>query len=169
MACCRIAHAGRIARPSVRAYALDQSQLDTYYWLRQSLPAAAVVAASPAHTVNANGETIGLTNFLSGMLERSVYYERQTMYSPAEAHRRQQLLTSLFAAQSAGELQTLLAQATFDYLLVYPDTPPATDLSCCLQLIWDDTPRVYQLRHPATQALAAGQSRAVGPAIPSTP
>lgn len=129
---------------SQRAYLLTPAELDAYYWLRVTTPRQAVVAASPAHAVNVSGETILKNNFLSGMTERSAYVERIEGYHTDIAQARVAQLQALFAARTPEQVRQALNGATFDYLLVYPDTPTATDLSCCMKQVWDGTPAVFQ-------------------------
>jgi hypothetical protein len=44
----------------------------------------------------------------------------------------------LFEAETVEGVKAAVEEATFDYLLVYPDKPPRTDLSCCLAPMYED-------------------------------
>ena len=108
-----------------------------YNWLTTNTPETAVVAAHPDHLVN-TWETIATTNFLSGQTRRPAYLQRVSAYGHQEVTRRRDILVRLFEAETEGAVKAALDKATFDYLLVYRDRTPRTDLSCCLTLVYED-------------------------------
>jgi len=126
-----------------RAYPVRAAELATYTWLKQTASPRAIVAAHPDYRVNAAGETIAQTNFLSGMTERPAYLQRVGPYNIQENALRGERLRELFNANSAETARHLLTQMSFDYLLVYPEIPPKIDLSCCLKLVKKGIPQVY--------------------------
>ncbi len=130
---------------TIRAYPLRTSELQAYAWLKQNAPPRAIVAAHPDYQVNAKGETIAQTNFLSGMTEHPVYLERMQNYFTytEENSRRREQLRGLFKADSPEIVRELLKQMPFDYLLVYPEIPPKIDLDCCMKLKKDGIPAIY--------------------------
>ena len=133
-------------RRAERAYPITQQELTIYKWLQTNTAAQAVIAAHPQHRVNAFGETIRGTNFLSGMTERPAYVQRVLGAAGprfSEGTHREALLEQLFAARTPQQARTILEQMNFHYLLVYPDKPPQTDLSCCLELIIDGKTKLY--------------------------
>lgn len=134
----------------LRAYQISADELDAYGWIAANTPQTASIAADTRHRVNAQGETIGDTNFLSGMTERPGYLQRifinGTLFA-AESKHRQDVLDELFAAASPARVQTLLKTAAFDYLLVYQDLSPHTDLACCMLELRSTYPRIYQNQH----------------------
>ena len=122
-----------------------------YHWIMANTPATAVVAAHPEHQVNACGETVATTSFLGGQSRRPVYLQRFAEYVAGEATRRRGILTRVFDAETAEGVKAAVEEATFDYLLVYPDKPPRTDLSCCLTPVYEDKSvsgglRIYRLK-----------------------
>jgi hypothetical protein len=82
------------------------------------------------------------------MTERPAFLQRVVTLYPAEVEQRRQLLQRLFTSSSAAEVRQIVAARPFDYLLVYPDKVPATDLACCLKLLRRGTPQVYELAPP---------------------
>ncbi len=130
---------------SNRAYPISASEHTAYEWIQKNTDAAAIVAALATHQVNPAGEMIRSTNLLSAMTQRAVFVERVEGYELTRAKQRMDVLTKLFASQSPAEIKTLIGQTNIDYLVVYSDTPTATDLSCCLRLVVDGVPQVYQV------------------------
>jgi hypothetical protein len=122
-----------------RAYPITAAEMNGYRWIMANTPATAVVAAHPDHGVNANGETVATTSFLAGQTRRPAYLQRVAEYFGAEATRRREILAGVFDSETAEGVKAALQEATFDYLLVYPDKPPRTDLSCCLTSVYGDT------------------------------
>jgi hypothetical protein len=114
--------------------------MNGYRWIMANTPPTAVVAAHPEHGVNANGETVATTSFLAGQTERPAYLQRVAEYFGAEAARRREILTRVFDAETVEGAKAALSEATFDYLLVYPDKPPRIDLSCCLTPVYGEAP-----------------------------
>jgi len=121
-----------------RAYPITAAEMNGYRWIMANTPATAVVAAHPEHAVNANGETIATTSFLAGQTRRPAYLQRVAEYFDVEARRRRDVLASVFDTETVEGVKAALEDATFDYLLVYPDKPPRTDLSCCLTPVYKD-------------------------------
>jgi hypothetical protein len=121
-----------------RAYPISAEEMDGYRWIISNTPVTAVVAAHPEHRVNANGETVATTSFLAGQTRRPAYLQRVAEYFDAEATRRRDILARLFDAETADGVKAAVGEATFDYLMVYPDKPPRTDLSCCLIPVFAD-------------------------------
>jgi hypothetical protein len=113
--------------------------MNGYRWIMTNTPATAVVAAHPDHGVNANGETVATTSFLAGQTRRPAYLQRVAEYFGGEATRRREILAGVFDAETGDGVRAALQDATFDYLLVYPDKVPRTDLSCCLTPVYQDT------------------------------
>ena len=103
-----------------------------------------MIAADPRHRVTAADETIASTNFLSGWTQRPAYLQRLVPINEQEEDARMKLMDSLLQAHSAAEVRSLLERASFDYLLVYADHAPAVDLTCCMELVFDGSPRVYR-------------------------
>lgn len=132
----------------LRAYQMNATEFDLYRWLATNTPPTTVIAADTRHPVNAQGETIGNTNFLGGMTERPGYLQRtfinNTIY-PAETQRRQQYLDDLLAAETSKEMRALLQNAPFDYWLVYADATPKTNPACCMLELRAEFPRLYQV------------------------
>ena len=128
-----------------RAYPLSAEEVAAYNWIAHNTPGLAVVAADPQHQVNQAGETIATTNFLSGETERPAYVQRVVPFNTQETQARMQLMDQLLHAHSAEEVRSLLQRATFDYLVVYADKAPSVDLTCCMKLVFDGSPRVYQV------------------------
>ncbi len=129
-----------------RAYPITQQEFTVYSWVRVNAARDAVIAAHPEHRVNPAGETIRGTNFLSGVTERPAYMQRLLDAAGPrnqEGQAREKLLKQLFEAQTPHQVQLLLVQMNFDYLLVYADKPPQTDLSCCLERIFDGKTKLY--------------------------
>jgi hypothetical protein len=122
-----------------RAYPITAAEMNGYRWIMANTPATAVVAAHPEHGVNANGETVATTSFLAGQTRRPAYLQRVAEYFGVEATRRREILARVFDAETVEGVKAALQEATFDYLLVYPDKPPRTDLSCCLTPVYEDT------------------------------
>ena len=122
-----------------RAYPITSTEMNGYQWIMANTPATAVVAAHPDHAVNPNGETVASTSFLGGQTRRPAYLQRVAEYFGAEATRRRQILGGVFDSETVQGVKTALQDATFDYLLVYPDKLPRTDLSCCLTPVYGDT------------------------------
>jgi hypothetical protein len=122
-----------------RAYPITAAEMNGYRWIMANTPATAVVAAHPDHGVNANGETVATTSFLAGQTRRPAYLQRVAEYFGAEATHRREILAGVFDSETAEGVKAALQEATFDYLLVYPDKPPRTDLSCCLTSVYGDT------------------------------
>jgi hypothetical protein len=123
--------------------------MNGYQWIIGNTPATAVVAAHPDHQVNANGETVATTSFLAGQTRRPAYLQRVAEYFGVEATRRRDILGRVFDAETVEGVKAALQDATFDYLVVYPDKSPRTDLSCCLTRVYEDTSvgnvfRIYQ-------------------------
>jgi hypothetical protein len=118
-----------------RAYPITAEEFGGYYWLMTNTPETAIVAAHPDHLVN-TWETVATTNFLSGQTRRPAYLQRVSAYGHEEVTRRRDILVRLFEGETEGAVQAALDKATFDYLLVYPDRTPRTDLSCCLTLVY---------------------------------
>lgn len=130
---------------SLRAYVIQGTDIEAYRWISENTAGTAVIAADPDHKVNGQGETLGRSNFLSGMTERPAYLQRlANRFFVKDIMFRQELLTRLFEADSVEQVQSLLRAATFDYLIVYPDRPPKTDLGCCMRLIRSAYPQIYQ-------------------------
>jgi hypothetical protein len=121
-----------------RGYPITAAEMNGYQWIMANTPATAVVAAHPDHGVNANGETVATTSFLAGQTRRPAYLQRVTEYFGAEATRRREILAGVFDSETVEGVKAALQEATFDYLLVYPDKPPRTDLSCCLAIVYGD-------------------------------
>jgi hypothetical protein len=121
-----------------RAYPITASEMNGYRWIMANTPATAVVAAHPEHGANANGETVATTSFLAGQTRRPAYLQRVAEYFGVEATRRREILARVFDAETVEGVKSALQEATFDYLLVYPDKPPRTDLSCCLTPVYED-------------------------------
>ena len=96
------------------------------------------MAAHPEHQLNAFRETVASTSFLGGQSRRPVYLQRFAEYVAGEATRRRGILARLFDAETVDGVKAAVEEATFDYLLVYPDKPPRTDLSCCLTPVYED-------------------------------
>jgi hypothetical protein len=117
-----------------------------YGWIMANTPATAVVAAHPDHRLNAFGETIASTSFLGGQVRRPIYLQRLAEYVAGETTRRRGILTRLFDEETVEGVKAAVKEATFDYLLVYPDKPPRTDLSCCLTPVWEDKSAAGGLR-----------------------
>src|SRR3989442_13922847 len=120
-----------------------------YYWIMTNTPETAVVAAHPDHFVN-TWETVATTNFLSGQTRRPAYLQRVSAYGHAEVTRRRDILIRLFEAETVGAVKEALEKATFDYLVVYRDITPSTDLSCCLtpvSKVYSEDMKLY--RHDA--------------------
>lgn len=132
-----------------RAYPITIQEEQIYDWIRHMTAPNKILAADPNHKVNANGETIVTTNFLSGETERAVFLQREQGFSLnlEEIARRKNLMASIFAADSPAALKKLLAGADFDYLIVYPDQRPVLDLSCCLTKIIDGSTQLYAVEH----------------------
>jgi hypothetical protein len=133
-----------------RAYPITDGEMRGYRWIMANTPATAVVAAHPDHQVNAFHETVATTSFLGGQSRRPVYLQRVAEYVAGEVTHRRDTLARLFDADTVAGVKTALAEATFDYLLVYPDKPPRTDLSCCLTPVYKDNLasggfRIYRL------------------------
>lgn len=127
-----------------RALPLTGQELNIYNWIRLTTAPKAVVAANPNHRVNAYRETVATTNLLSGMTERPSYIQRDALsLQSKEGLRRDANLQKLFSSESADEVNAVLAQMNFDYLVVYPDTPPKFDPGCCLKLIFDGKTKLY--------------------------
>jgi hypothetical protein len=115
-------------------------------------PATAVVAVYPDHQLNSGGETVATTSFLAGQTRRPAYLQRVAEsrrpaylqrvaeYFGAEATRRRGILARVFDAETVEGVRGALKEATFDYLLVYPDKPPRIDLSCCLTPVYGVRP-----------------------------
>jgi hypothetical protein len=122
-----------------RAYPITAAEMNGYRWIMTNTPATAVVAAHPDHGVNANGETVATTSFLAGQTRRPAYLQRVAEYFGGEATRRREILAGVFDAETGDGVRAALQDATFDYLLVYPDKVPRTDLSCCLTPVYQDT------------------------------
>ena len=132
-----------------RAYPITAGEMNGYQWIIENTPATAVVAAHPEHQVNANGETVATTSFLAGQTRRPAYLQRVAEYFGVEATRRRDILGRVFDAETVEGVKAALQDATFDYLVVYPDKSPRTDLSCCLTRVYEDTSvgnvfRIYQ-------------------------
>jgi hypothetical protein len=123
-----------------RAYPITAEEMNGYRWIAANTPATAVVAAHPDHRVNANGETVATTSFLAGQSRRPAYLQRVAEYFGAEATRRRGILARVFDAETVEGVRGALKEATFDYLLVYPDKPPRIDLSCCLTPVYGVRP-----------------------------
>ena len=121
-----------------RAYPITVGEMNGYRWIIANTSATAVVAAHPEHQVNANGETVATTSFLAGQSRRPAYLQRVAEYFGVEATRRREILARLFDAETVVGVKAAVEEATFDYLLVYPDKPPRTDLSCCLTPVFED-------------------------------
>jgi hypothetical protein len=119
-----------------------------YYWIATNTPQTAVVAAHPRHRVNGDGETVESTNFLSGLTRRPAYLQRVEAYGLSDAAGRREILLRLFEADAVGAVMDAVKEATFDYLLVYRDTPPRMDLSCCLTLVFDREIKIYHRDAP---------------------
>jgi hypothetical protein len=111
--------------------------MNGYAWIMANTPATTVVAADPEHRVNAIGETLATTSFLAGQTRRPAYLQRVAEYFGAEATRRRGILARLFDAETVEEVKAAAKEASFDYLLVYPDKPPRIDLSCCLTRVYE--------------------------------
>ncbi len=120
-----------------RAYPISFDEMNGYRWITMNTPATAVVAAHPEHWVNPNGETVATTSFLAGQTRRPAYLQRVAEYFGVEAARRRAILARVFEAETVEGVKAALHDATFDYLLVYPDRPPRTDLSCCLTSVYE--------------------------------
>ena len=129
-----------------RAYPITVGEMSGYDWLRANTPPTAVVAAHPEHQLNAFGETVASTSFLGGHSRRPVYLQRFAEYVAGEATRRRRLLARLFDAATVEEVKAAVDEATFNYLLVYPDKPPRTDLSCCLTPVYKEKSGAAGLR-----------------------
>ena len=121
-----------------RAYPITADEMNGYRWIMANTPPTAVVAAHPDHRLNAIGETVASTSFLAGQTRRPAYLQRVAEYFGAEATRRRGILARVFDAQTVEEVKGALKEATFDYLLVYPDKSPRTDLSCCLTRVYEE-------------------------------
>ncbi len=142
---CRAAEA-TLHKLEWRAYPISAQEKHVYDWLRQNSPPRAVIASDPGHIVNSYGETIAETNFLSGQTERPAYLQRSRdpiVASPELIENRAHQLQAIFQARSPQQVKTALAQLPIDYLVVYAETPPAVDLTCCLVLILDGDTRLY--------------------------
>jgi hypothetical protein len=122
-----------------RAYPITTAEMNGYRWIMTNTPATSVLAADPDHAVNANGETVATTSFLAGQTRRPAYLQRVAEYFGEEATRRRAILAHVFDAETPDAVNTALQGAAFDYLLVYPDKAPRTDLSCCLTGVYQDT------------------------------
>jgi hypothetical protein len=133
---------------SQRAYPILASELQTYAWMRQNTAGTAVVAADPDHLVNSFGETVATTNFLSGMTERAAYLQRVVPFNLAEVDYRRALIGRLLESTSADEIRQIVADRPFDYLLVYSDKPSAMALTCCLTLVNQGQPQIFELKAP---------------------
>jgi hypothetical protein len=120
-----------------RAYPITAEEMNGYAWIMANTPATTVVAADPEHRVNAIGETLATTSFLAGQTRRPAYLQRVAEYFGAEATRRRGILARLFDAETVEEVKAAAKEASFDYLLVYPDKPPRIDLSCCLTRVYE--------------------------------
>jgi hypothetical protein len=131
-----------------RAYPITQDEMGGYYWIATNTPQTAVVAAHPRHRVNGDGETVESTNFLSGLTRRPAYLQRVEAYGLSDAAGRREILLRLFEADAVGAVMDAVKEATFDYLLVYRDTPPRMDLSCCLTLVFDREIKIYHRDAP---------------------
>jgi hypothetical protein len=129
-----------------RAYPITAGEMNGYRWIMANTPATAVVAAHPDHRVNAGGETVATTSFLAGQTRRPAYLQRVAEYFGAEATRRRGILARVFDAETPERVKDALSQSAFDYLLIYPDQPPRTDLSCCLISVYDDQSSTGGLR-----------------------
>jgi hypothetical protein len=121
-----------------RAYPITAGEMNGYRWIMANTPATAVVAAHPEHQVNFGGETVATTSFLAGQSRRPAYVGRFAEYFAVEHARRRDILARLFDAEAVEGVKAALEEATFDYLLVYPDKPPRTNLSCCLTPVYED-------------------------------
>lgn len=133
-----------------RAYPITSGEIAAYDWLRTRTPAAAVVAAHPAHRVNKAGERIQDTNVLSGMTGRAAYLQRVTPFMQPEAERRRMLLHTLFSAQSADEVCRLADGEHFDYLIEYETEPLAARSHPCLALVFAGGPNIYLRSSPSS-------------------
>jgi hypothetical protein len=124
-----------------RAYPISADEMNGYRWIMENTPATAVVAAHPDHRLNAIGETVASTSFLAGQTRRPAYLQRVAEYFGAEATRRRGILARVFDSETVEDVKGALREATFDYLLVYPDKLPRIDLSCCLTpVLHEDNP-----------------------------
>jgi hypothetical protein len=133
---------------SSKGYPVTDLERNSYYWITQNTPPLAVIAADPAHKVNPWGDTIETTNFLSGMTERPAYLQRYNYFFVDTVMQHRQVLADLFNAPNPDAVRAALAQADFDYLLVYPDHQPVTDLGCCLSLLFNGEPQIYGHQRP---------------------
>jgi hypothetical protein len=66
----------------------------------------------------------------------------------AEVDYRQALIGRLLESTSVDDISRIVADRPFDYLLVYRDKPPALDLTCCLTLVIQGQPRIFELKAP---------------------
>ena len=110
-------------------------------------PPTAIVATHPDYVVSYSGATAGTVSFLSGVTLRPAYLQFAWfggIFYPAEVEFRRALLDGLYTTPSVTEAKRLVNQASFDYLLVYDDWPSTLDLECCLALVRDGNPKIYQ-------------------------
>jgi hypothetical protein len=127
-----------------RAYPLTTRELEAYEWVHENAPATAVVASDPRHRVNALGETIGTTSFLSGMTERSVYFQYVSPLTREEGLRRVPLLTAIYDARSEADACRLIRETGAHYWLEYSDRPFAVQPATCLERVFQGDPNVYR-------------------------
>ena len=132
-----------------RAYPLTAGELDAYRWIKARAPEDAVVAAHPDHRVNASGETVRTTDFLTAMTDRRVFLQRAGVDQGALSSARATELRRLFAASSPDAACHLAASLTIDYLIEYEDTPLTAREAPCLEPVFDrEGMRVFRLSRP---------------------
>lgn len=145
--CTLVAHRGAEAlvheRPD-RAYTLSTQELDAYAWLHAHAARNAIIAADPRHRVNALGEMIQNTNFLSGMTERSVYAQYLSPLTRPEVDRRIELLKGIYSAADATSACDLIGTTTADYWLEYRDRPFGATSLPCIELVAAGEPNIYR-------------------------
>ena len=127
-----------------RAYPLTSKELAAYEWVHRNTAANAVVVADPRHRVNALGEMIQNSTFLSGMTERSVYVQYLSPFTRPEAERRVELVTSIYSAESTATACELMKTTTADYWLEYADRPFMATALPCLERVFTGEPSIYR-------------------------
>lgn len=135
---------------AARAYKLTEQELAAYNWIKVNTSPEMVIAANPAHILNAFGDTVENTYFLTAQTHRPAYVQQEFLASDAqglEIEKRSRILKELFSTQDPRHLRELLQATNIDLILVYPETPAQTDLSCCTKLLYGKGPQIYQVVH----------------------
>ncbi len=133
-----------------RAYKLTRQELAAYNWIKAYTAPTMVVAANPSHIVNAYGDTLGNTYFLTAQTHRPAYVQQEFQSDDAqglEIARRTRLLQELFSTEDTTRIRALLQTTNIDLLLVYPDVPARTDFSCCLKWLYGKNIKIYKVQH----------------------